>query len=204
MIAIIDYGMGNLRSVEKGFLKVGGNVKVTNRPEVVAKADGVVLPGVGAFKDCMRELTNLALVDSVVEAIKQCKPYLGICLGLQVLFSESVEFGRCRGLDIFRGKVLRFENGDLKIPHMGWNELNIKNNNPLLAGIPDKSYFYFVHSFYVAPEDPNIITTTTDYGIEFTSMISKDNIYAMQFHPEKSQALGLRILKNFAKIVYGK
>jgi glutamine amidotransferase len=121
-----------------------------------------------------------------------------------VLFSESVEFGRCRGLDIFRGKVLRFENGDLKIPHMGWNELNIKNNNPLLAGIPDKSYFYFVHSFYVAPEDPNIITTTTDYGIEFTSMISKDNIYAMQFHPEKSQALGLRILKNFAKIVYGK
>jgi glutamine amidotransferase len=203
MIAIIDYGMGNLRSVEKGFLKVGVEVEVTNRPEDVNNADAVVLPGVGAFKDCMQELTNLDLVDAVVDAIKKGKPYLGICLGLQVLFSESVEFGRCRGLDIFRGKVVRFENGDLKIPQMGWNQLNIKNDTPLFNDIPDKSYFYFVHSYYVAPEDDAIIAATTDYGVEFTSAVCKDNVYAVQFHPEKSQALGLRLLENFGKIVAG-
>jgi glutamine amidotransferase len=229
MIAIIDYGMGNLRSVEKGFLKVGVDVKVTNRAEDVIKADGVVLPGVGAFKDCMRELTNLELVGAVVETVKQGKPYLGICLGLQVLFSESQEFGRCGGLDILRGKVVKFESGvrsqesgvtakaknselltlnsellPLKVPHMGWNALNIKkDDNPLFAGIPDKSYFYFVHSYYVAPEDASIISTTTDYGIKFTSSVRKGNIFAVQFHPEKSQALGLRILKNFGGIVAG-
>jgi glutamine amidotransferase len=204
MIAIIDYGMGNLRSVEKGFLKAGVDAKVTNRPEVVHKADGVVLPGVGAFRDCMRELTNLQLVDSVVEAIKKGKPYLGICLGLQVLFSESVEFGRCRGLDIFRGRVERFPAGELKVPHMGWNELKIRGKNPLLEGTKDRSYFYFVHSFYVVPDDSSVIAATTDYGIDFTSMIFKDNIYAVQFHPEKSQAAGLRLLENFGKIVYRK
>ena len=204
MIAIIDYGMGNLRSVEKGFLKTGVDVRVTNRPEDVDNADGVVLPGVGAFKDCMRELANLGLIDAVAGAIKKGKPYLGICLGLQVLFSESEEFGKCRGLDIFRGKVVRFENSDLKIPQMGWNQLNIKNTNPLFNGIPDKSYFYFVHSFYVAPGDNSIIATTTDYGIEFTSSVRKDNIFAVQFHPEKSQTLGLRLLKNFGDIVAGR
>ncbi len=213
MIAIIDYGMGNLRSVEKGFLKVGVDVKVTNRAEDVINADGVVLPGVGAFKDCMRELTNLDLIGAVVEAVKQGKPYMGICLGLQVLFSESQEFGRCRGLDVLRGKVVKFDFGNqsqttdqpLKVPHMGWNALNIKkDDNPLFAGIPDKSYFYFVHSYYVAPDDASIISTTTDYGIEFTSSVRKDNIFAVQFHPEKSQALGLRILKNFGEIVAGR
>ena len=201
MIAIIDYGMGNLRSVEKGFQKVGAEVEVTDRPEVVKKADGVVLPGVGAFKDCMNELVNLNLTDTLVEAIKGGKPYLGICLGLQVLFSESEEFGRCRGLDIFSGKVPRFPAGDLKVPHMGWNVLKVQRDNPLLSGIPDDSYFYFVHSFYVAPDDSSIISTTTDYGLEFTSMVWKDNIFAVQFHPEKSQAMGLRILKNFSDIV---
>ncbi|MBI4681750.1 MAG: imidazole glycerol phosphate synthase subunit HisH [Nitrospirae bacterium] len=232
MIAIIDYGMGNLRSVEKGFLKVGVDVTVTNKPDVVKKAEAVVLPGVGAFKDCMRELSNLQLTDSIVNAIKSGKPYLGICLGLQVLFSESMEFGKCRGLDIFRGKVVKFEFGvksqelgekdsksqnpnselltlnskllPLKVPHMGWNQLNIKFNNPLFNGIPDKSYFYFVHSFYVAPEDASIISTTTEYGIEFTSSVWKDNVFAVQFHPEKSQAMGLQLLRNFGKIVYGK
>ncbi len=205
MIAIIDYGMGNLRSVEKGFLKVGVDVEVTNRPEDVEKADGVVLPGVGAFKDCMRELTNLELIDAVVDTIKKGKPYLGICLGLQVLFSESEEFGRCRGLDIFRGEVVRFEfdNPDLKIPQMGWNQLNIKNHNPLFNDIPDRSYFYFVHSYYVAPQNEDLIAATTDYGVEFTSAIRKGNVYAVQFHPEKSQTLGLRLLRNFGKIVYG-
>jgi len=224
MIAIIDYGMGNLRSVEKGFMKAGVDVTVTNSPEIVKKADGVVLPGVGAFKDCMRELTNLALVDAVVEAVNQGKPYLGICLGLQVLFSESVEFGQCRGLDVIRGKVMKFESRvmsqesgvaspdsprltpnsnllTLKVPHMGWNEIKIQKSNPLFDGIPDKSYFYFVHSFYVAPDDASIIATTTDYGIEFTSSVRKDNIFAVQFHPEKSQELGLRMLKNFGEIV---
>ncbi len=221
MIAIIDYGMGNLRSVEKGFLKVGVDVRVTNSPDIVKKADGVVLPGVGAFKDCMRELTNLELIDAVVDAIKQGKPYLGICLGLQVLFSESEEFGRCRGLDILRGKVVKFKSGvrsqesgvnvlkqtpnsnllTLKVPHMGWNQIKIQKNNPLLDGIQDKSYFYFVHSFYVSPEDTSLIATVTDYGLEFTSMVWKDNIYAVQFHPEKSQAAGLRLLRNFGDIV---
>lgn len=201
MIAIVDYGMGNLRSVEKGFLKVGIDVVVTNKPEIIEKADGIVLPGVGAFKDCMRELSNLRLTDAIVNAIRNGKPYLGICLGLQVLFSESEEFGKCRGLDIFRGKVIRFSDSNLKIPHMGWNEIKIKKNNPLLDGILDKSYLYFVHSFYVMPEDDSIVSTTTDYGVDFTSMICKDNVFATQFHPEKSQRVGLTILKNFGKIV---
>jgi glutamine amidotransferase len=204
MIAIIDYGMGNLRSVEKGFLKVGAEVKVTSSPDDVEKADGVVLPGVGAFKGCMSELQNLDLIDSVVASIKKGKPYLGICLGLHVLFTESEEFGRCRGMDIFRGQVVRFEKSDLKIPQMGWNQLNIKKDNPLFYDIPDKSYFYFVHSYYVSPDDPSIVATTTDYGIEFTSSVWKDNIFAVQFHPEKSQKLGLRLLKNFSNIVANK
>ena len=231
MISIIDYGMGNLRSVEKGFLKVGVDVKVTNRPEDIESAAGVVLPGVGAFKDCMQELKNLDLIDATVNAIKNGKPYLGICLGLQILFSESEEFGKCSGLDIFRGKVVKFEFGGtsqesgikesgqetnasplphdpelltLKIPQMGWNVINIRKDNPLYEGIPDKSYFYFVHSYYVAPDEEAIIATTTDYGMEFTSSVWKDNIFAVQFHPEKSQTLGLRLLKNFGKIVYGK
>jgi len=203
MIAIIDYGMGNLRSVEKGFLKVGADVSVTNRPDEVEKADAVVLPGVGAFRDCMKELTNLDLIDAVADTINKGKPYLGICLGLQILFSESEEFGRCEGMDIFRGNVVRFEDGDLKIPHMGWNQLTIQKKNPLFHDIPDKSYFYFVHSYYVAPEDRSIVATTTDYGIEFTSSVWKDNIFAVQFHPEKSQTLGLRLLKNFRNIVTG-
>jgi glutamine amidotransferase len=204
MIAIIDYGMGNLRSVEKGFQKVGVEVKVTSKPEDVERADAVVLPGVGAFKDCMKELNNLDLVGAVTDSLKKGRPYLGICLGLQVLFSESDEFGTCRGMDIFKGKVVRFENSDLKIPQMGWNQLNIKTDNPLFKGIPDKSYFYFVHSYYVAPDDKSIIATTTDYGVEFTSSVCTDNVYAVQFHPEKSQGLGLTLLKNFGDIVAGK
>ncbi len=201
MIAIVDYGMGNLRSVEKGFRKVGVSTKVTNKPEIIENADGVVLPGVGAFRDCMKELTNLKLVDAVVKTIKKNKPYLGICLGLQVLFSESEEFGRCRGLDIFRGKVMRFPANELKVPHMGWNDIKIQKNNPLLSGIKDRTYFYFVHSFYIVPENISIISTTTDYGLEFSSMICKDNIFAVQFHPEKSQTTGLSILENFSRVV---
>ncbi len=204
MIAIIDYGMGNLRSVEKGFRKVGVDVCVTDRPGVVEKADAVVLPGVGAFRDCMEGLKRLDVVDAVIRAVKDGRPYLGICLGLQVLFTESEEFGRCRGLDIFRGRVVRFGNSDLKIPHMGWNQVNLKQDNPLFAGIGDGSYFYFVHSYYVVPEDGSIVAATTDYGAEFTSAVCRDNIFAVQFHPEKSQKTGLKLLENFGKIVYGR
>ncbi len=199
MFAVVDYGMGNLRSVEKAFKKVGIDALVTSSPQKIEDAEAVVLPGVGAFRDCIRNLTDLSLTDAVAKSIKKGKPFLGICLGLQVLFSESEEFGRCKGLDIFGGKVVRFTfNGfEGKIPHMGWNNIKIINRPPILADIDDDAFFYFVHSFYVVPEDRSIIATTTDYGIPFTSMIWKDNVFATQFHPEKSQTLGLKILSAF-------
>jgi len=196
MIAIIDYGMGNLRSVEKGFLKVGIDARVVTHPGAVDDAQAIVLPGVGSFKDCMSNLEDMSLVDPVVRSIQKGKPYLGICLGLQVLFTESEEFGLCKGLHIFEGKVVRFH-VDLKVPHMGWNNITISRKPPILKGIEDEAFFYFVHSFYVVPYNTDIIATTTDYGVRFTSMIWKDNIFATQFHPEKSQEMGLRILKNF-------
>jgi len=200
MIAVVDYGMGNLRSVEKGFQKVGVDVTVTSRPQVIDDAEAVVLTGVGAFRDCIRNLTDLSLTDAVVRSIQKGKPYLGICLGMQVLFSESEEFGQCRGLDIFRGKVVRFGAG-MKVPHMGWNTVTIEKRPPVFDGIDDNSYFYFVHSFYVVPEDTTIISGTTDYNGRFTSMVWKDNVFATQFHPEKSQELGLKILKGFGEFV---
>ncbi len=198
MIAIVDYGMGNLKSVEKGFKKIGIDAVVTSNPRVVNDAGAVVLPGVGAFKDCIKNLSDLSLTESVITSINKGKPFLGICLGLQVLFSESEEFGSCKGLDIFRGKVVRFEKG-LKVPHMGWNTVRIINRPPILSDIEDNAFFYFVHSFYVIPEDNNIIATTTDYGTTFTSMVWKDNVFATQFHPEKSQTLGLKVLAGFGK-----
>jgi imidazole glycerol-phosphate synthase subunit HisH len=203
MIAIVDYGMGNLRSVEKGFKKVGIDTIVTSDPKVIDNSGAVVLPGVGAFRDCIRNLTDLSLTEAVIRSIRKGKPYLGICLGLQVLFSESEEFGVCKGLDVFRGKVVRFkfESFEGKVPHMGWNNLNIVKKPPILSEITDNSFFYFVHSFYVLPEDKGIIAGTTDYGITFTSMVWKDNIFATQFHPEKSQELGLKILKGFGDFV---
>lgn len=217
-IAIVDYGMGNLRSVEKGFEKVGYNAVVTGEPKVILDADGIVLPGVGAFSDCMKNLKRGAIIDSVIKSIEKGKPYLGICLGLQILFTESEEFGISKGLDIIRGKVIRFpermrepvpslpsglsfEPSVLKVPHMGWNKINIERKPPILEDVPDGSYFYFVHSYYVAPEDKDVIATTTDYGITFTSMIWRENIFATQFHPEKSQELGLKILRNFGELV---
>jgi glutamine amidotransferase len=200
MIAIVDYGMGNLRSVEKGFHKVGIAAEISSSPQFINNANGVVLPGVGAFRDCIKNLSDLSLTKSIENSIKNGKPYLGICLGLQVLFSESEEFGICRGLDIFRGKVVKFQPG-LKVPHMGWNTINIKNKPPILSEISDNSFFYFVHSFYVIPEDTNIIAATTSYGINFTSMIWRDNVIATQFHPEKSQGLGLKILSGFGEFV---
>ena len=202
MIAIIDYGMGNLRSVQKGFERVGREAVVTSDARTILSASKVVLPGVGAFPDCMRNLEQNGLVDVVHETIKSGKPFLGICLGLQLLFTESEEFGISKGLDIIKGRVVRFKGPEftsLKIPHMGWNTISIKRQAPALQDVADNSHVYFVHSFHVVPEDKNVIATTTPYGIDFVSSIWKDNIFAVQFHPEKSQALGLSILKRFGE-----
>lgn len=209
MIAIVDYGMGNIRSVEKGFIKVGADVMITSDPKVIADAKGVVLPGVGAFRDCMSNLDDLRLLDSIVKEIGKGKPYLGICLGLQILFSESEEFGFCKGLNVFAGKVVKFrfdahrnaESGIMKIPHMGWNNARLLRRPPIFEGIEDKSYFYFVHSYYVVPEDEGIVAARTDYGTDFVSMVWKDNVFATQFHPEKSQEAGLKILRGFNDFV---
>jgi len=200
MIAIIDYGMGNLRSVEKGFLKVGVDARVVTDPKAVDASHAVVLPGVGAFRDCMRNLEAASLIEAITKAIRKGKPYLGICLGLQVLFTESEEFGIHKGLDILKGKVVRFQ-VDLKVPHMGWNNVKILKRPPIFDGIEDESFFYFVHSYYVAPDDSDAVATTTEYGLTFTSMVWKENIFATQFHPEKSQETGLKILKNFGDFV---
>lgn len=201
MIAIIDYGMGNLKSVEKGFLKVGVNAFVTKNPADLGKANGIVLPGVGAFKDCMANLKNIGFIEPVLKDIEKGKPYLGICLGLQVLMSESEEFGHTEGLSVINGKVIRFPHGDLKVPHMGWNRVKLRKSPPIFDGIDDGRFFYFVHSYHVACDDGDNVAGVTDYGHDFTSMIWKDNVMATQFHPEKSDKLGLRILKNFYRLV---
>ncbi|MCX7794073.1 MAG: imidazole glycerol phosphate synthase subunit HisH [Thermodesulfovibrionales bacterium] len=203
MIVIVDYGMGNLKSVEKAFLKTGTPVKVTQNPSDIQGAEAVVLPGVGAFPDCMRNLNEKGLLEAIVQAIQKGKPYLGICLGLQILFDESEEFGLNRGLGIIRGRVRRFSLKDrnLKIPHMGWNSVRIIKRAPIFMDIPEGSYFYFVHSYYVVPEDRSVVSTETEYGQWFVSSIWKDNIIATQFHPEKSQALGLKLLRNFVEFV---
>lgn len=203
MIIIVDYGMGNLRSVLKAFEKLGANVAVSSDKSTIKSSDAIVLPGVGAFRDCMKNLETMGLLDIIVEEIKAGKPYLGICLGLQILFTESEEFGRTPGLDILKGRVRRFlfkdQGNSLKIPHMGWNQVKLKKQHPLLDGIEDGEYFYFVHSYYVEPDDDSVVLTTTDYGKEFVSAIAVDNIVAVQFHPEKSQKKGLRFLSNFLK-----
>ena len=200
MIAIVDYGMGNLRSVEKGFLKVGVDARVVTDSKAVDNAEAVVLPGVGAFRDCMKNLEEMSLTEPILRSIQKGKPYLGICLGLQVLFTESEEFGIHKGFDILKGKVVRFQI-NLKVPHMGWNNAKIQRRPPIFDGIQDEAFFYFVHSYYVVPDDNNIVATTTDYGITFASMVWKENIFATQFHPEKSQETGLKILKNFGDFV---
>lgn len=199
MIVIIDYGMGNLRSVQKAFERVGFAAKISSNPNDLMKADKVVLPGVGAFHACMENLKKSNLIEPIREVIRQKKPFLGICMGLQVLFEEGEEFGKHPGLGILRGKVIRFKlPKTYKIPHMGWNRIRKKNRIDILEEIEDNSYFYFVHSYYVVPEDEKIIATTTDYGKDFVSSIISDNIFACQFHPEKSQAVGLKLLKKFS------
>lgn len=200
MIAIVDYGMGNLRSVEKGIARAGVSTLVTSDPAKILAADGVVLPGVGAFGACMENLASRALTDTIREAVVSGRPFLGICLGLQLLFEESEEFGPVRGLGILPGRVVRFAGAaldGLKIPQMGWNRLRIRRPAAELEGLAEGPYVYFVHSYYVVPSDPELIVATTDYGVEFAAAIAWRNVFACQFHPEKSQATGLRILENF-------
>ena len=200
-IAIIDYGMGNLRSVQKGFEKVGAEALITSDPDQVAVADKVVLPGVGAFEDAIAELRNKNLVQPVLDAIESGRPFLGICLGLHLLFDVSYENGEHRGLGVIPGRVVRFElPREYSIPHMGWNQLLIRRRAPILEGLEEGTQVYFVHSYYVVPDDPAVIATETDYSSPFCSMIWRDNVFATQFHPEKSQADGLKILKNFSAL----
>jgi glutamine amidotransferase len=203
MIAVIDYGMGNLRSVEKALQVAGAKTKVTQDPRDLKKADKIVFPGVGAFGEAMAELKRLGLAEPIKDAIAEGKIFLGLCLGLQLLFDKSEEDPGVKGLSILKGEVKRFKGQGLKVPHMGWNAVDINKKCQgvkILDGVPGGTYMYFVHSYYVKPKDRNVALTTTDYGIEFVSGICRDNIYAFQFHPEKSQELGLKMLKNFVRL----
>src|SRR5262245_38066454 len=200
-IAIIDYQMGNLRSVQKGFEKVGYPATITSDRAELAQADKIVLPGVGAFGDAIAELRRRELVQPIREAIESGKPFLGICLGLQLLFDVGYEGGEFEGLGILRGKCVRFElPREFKVPHMGWNRGVIKRRAPILEGIADGTFFYFVHSYYVVPGDKNVIAIEADYGHPFCAAVWRENLFATQFHPEKSQADGLKLLKNFAEL----
>ncbi len=202
-IVVIDYGLGNLRSVTKALEAVGAGAELSREPEKVLSAKGVILPGVGAFSAGMQNLESLDLVPAILQRMSEGKPLLGICLGLQLLFTMSEEHGLHKGLDVLAGRVTRF-GGELKIPHMGWNTVKPVRDSSggrLFEGIPDDSFFYFVHSYYVLPEDKSVVAATTEYGVEFTSAIARENLFAVQFHPEKSGDLGLRILENFVHYV---
>jgi glutamine amidotransferase len=206
MIAIVDYGVGNLRSVEKALQRVGARAMVTADPAVLDAAQGVVLPGVGAFGDGMAQLRARQLVDPVMRQVERRKPLLGICLGMQLLFEESDEMGLHRGLGLLPGRVVRFPEGELKVPHIGWNQLWRADPCPemaLLEGIPHGAHAYFVHSYYAAPEESGDVLASTDYGFEFASVVGRGRIFGAQFHPEKSQDVGLRLLRNFADMVAG-
>ena len=201
-IVIIDYGMGNLRNVQKGFERVGFEAKLSRSKRGIKNASALVLPGVGAFKDCMENLEKFGLIEPLLRSIEKGTPYLGICLGLQILFTESEEFGLQKGLDLIRGKVVKFRpDPDHKVPHMGWNTIDKEREVPCLRGVESGDFFYFVHSYYVIPEEAQWIATLTHYGKPFVSGIWKENLFATQFHPEKSQQKGLRILEKFAKSI---
>jgi len=209
VIAIVDYGVGNLRSVQKALELVGAAAVVSGHPEALAAARGLVLPGVGAFGDGMANLAERRLVDPVRRHVEAGKPLLGICLGMQLLFEESEEMGRHRGLGFLPGRVVRFPEGELKVPHVGWNRV-WRNGGPrpagahgLLAGIDGGDHAYFVHSYYVLPGEPGDVLATTEYGLAFASVVGRERIWGAQFHPEKSQEGGLRLLANFAALVAG-
>lgn len=200
MITIVDYGMGNLRSVQKAFERVGAEARVIPSPRELAEARGIVLPGVGAFGQAMDNLRVAGWIEPLRDACARGVPFIGICLGMQLLFDTSEEMGQHTGLGILPGEVKRF-NGDLKVPQMGWNRIRIRQDHTLLSDVPDGSYAFFVHSYYCAPLDASVILATTDYGIEFASMVARGNVLGAQFHPEKSQTVGLRMLANFASMV---
>ena len=208
MIVVVDYGMGNLRSVSKALESLGAAARVSSDPSDVARADKLILPGVGASPAAMRELGARRLIDPIKAAIASGKPYLGICLGLQLLFDRGEEGGGGAGLAVLPGTVKRFRfdsqlatrNSQLKVPHMGWNQVSAQKRCPLLSDIPNGSFFYFVHSYYADPADRSVIALESDYGGPFAAMVWRDNLYATQFHPEKSQSIGLRLLKNFINL----
>jgi imidazole glycerol-phosphate synthase subunit HisH len=200
-IAIVDYGMANLRSVQKAFAQAGAEAQIISTAQEIDSAEKLVLPGVGAFKDAIATLREKNLAEAIVRHINRGKMFLGICLGLQMLFDVGYEDGEHRGLGIVRGKCVRFDVDEtigLKVPHMGWNQLIVRNSSPLFAGLEEGCGVYFVHGYHVMPEDPSVIATETDYGRPFVSSIRRGNLFATQFHPEKSQKAGLRILANFA------
>lgn len=202
-LSILDYGMANLRSVQKAFEEVGSPAQIISRPEEIETADKLVLPGVGAFQDAVATLRQKQLAEPIIRHIESGKPFLGICLGLQMLFETGYEDGEHRGLGVLRGKCVRFEVDrtiDLKVPHMGWNQLSIRRPAPIFRDLPAGCGVYFVHGYHVVPTDDSVIATTTDYGGDFVSSIWRDNLFATQFHPEKSQKVGLQILANFASI----
>jgi len=195
-IVILDYGLGNLRSVQRGLERAGARVEVSGEPSVVDTASGLVLPGVGAFRDGMDNLGPLARV--VLDAVAEGKPLLGVCLGMQMLFEESEEGGLHRGLGLVPGRVIRFPKGDLKVPHMGWNSLEIRGESRLLSGVKNGSFVYFVHSYYAPVSD--FVSASCEYGLRFAAVVEKDSVMGTQFHPEKSGEVGLRILSNFVSL----
>ena len=199
MIAVVDYGMGNLRSVQKALEHLGFSARVTGSAQEILRARSVVLPGVGAFGDAMANLRRRSLVKPLREVAERGTPFLGICLGMQLLFAESEERGDFSGLGIFAGKVVRFRTS-LRVPHVGWNQIHILKPSPILEGIREGDFAYFVHSYYPEPEDSEVVLATTDYDMEFASVIGRGNIFGVQFHPEKSQDVGLRILRNFGEL----
>lgn len=199
MIAIVDYRAGNLHSVQKALEIAGAQTIITSDPAQIKDSEKIVFPGVGSFAQGMNELLERNLLSALIESIREGKGFLGICLGYQLLFSESEEGGAEKGLGVLRGKVVRFPKEGLKIPHMGWNQIEIDRDCPLFKDIPAGSYMYFVHSYYPDPEDKGIVATYTDYGVRFASAVWKDNIFGVQFHPEKSHKTGLKILENFIK-----
>jgi len=201
LIAIIDYGMGNLASVKNAFLKLGYDVMITARPVEILQAEKVVLPGVGAFADAIGNIRRLGLDQVIFELVKRETPLLGICLGMQLLMTESYENGVYKGLDIIPGRVEKFQiPSQYKVPQIGWNSIEVNPASRLLTGIPSGSYFYFVHSYYIVPEDEAVVAARTEYGVSFVSALEKGQIFATQFHPEKSSELGLTILKNFGEM----
>ncbi len=201
MIAIIDYDAGNLKSVEKALMKVGAEPVVTRDPSVILQADKVILPGVGAFGEAMEKLKSFDLVDTIYKVVEKGTPFLGICLGLQLLFEYSDEKEGCKGLSLLSGGIKRIPDATgLKVPHMGWNSLTVKENAKLFRNLPEDPYVYFVHSYYLQAEDPEIVAATTEYGVTVHASVEKGNIFACQFHPEKSGEVGLAILKNFVEL----